>query len=214
MDFSGFGLEDDLIAKLEAAYEESVSGLKSKNAELVAREKALKEKLKESDQEKITALEEAENLKVEQAEKAGDVEKFKLAIEQRDNAIAALKQEFQDRENDRLISETTGDFLKHVADNDAARFYMEHKFKESIQVIDGQVRPKDASMTLDTLTEKFTTGEEYKSYIKANVGSGAGSAGSNGSSFGGKKFSEMTATEKAIFANQNPDQYAQHMGAN
>ena len=214
MDFTSYGLDEETSAKLQADYEKDISGLKSKNSELIDREKSLKSQFKEIEEQKLDALKEAEDAKVAAAEAAGDIEKYKQAVEERESSISTLKREFQEKENDRLISDSLNEFSKHISDDKAAQVYMRGEFKNSIEVIDGQVRPKDASMTMEALTDKFTKGEDYKSYIKANVGSGAGSAGSNGAGLGGKKFSEMTMTEKAILANQNPDQYAQLRGAN
>ena len=76
LDFDSYGLDEELRKKIEADYNKDVEGLKSKNSELIDREKAAKSALEEY---QITATEQAENAKVALAEKEGDIEKYKAA---------------------------------------------------------------------------------------------------------------------------------------
>lgn len=76
-----------------------------------------------------------------------------------------------------------------------------------VRVLTADGKPSTAA--IGDLHKEFLDNESYKPIIKANVGSG-GSAPPNkgGSAPVTKKLSDMTATEEAAFANENPEAYA------
>ena len=59
---------------------------------------------------------------------------------------------------------------------------MQSQLRNSIQVVDGKVQPKDAGVTMDQLVEQLVTDKVNAQYIAAPVGSGVGTANNgNGS---------------------------------
>ncbi len=202
LDFTSYGLDEDMLKKIQADYEKDVEGLKNKNNELIEREKTAKSSLEEF---QIKATEEAENAKVALAEKEGDIEKYKAAVSERDEALGSIKREFQEKENSRIVLENEVKFASNIVDDPAAQTYMKGLFRDSVEVVEGQLRPKDVSLSLDQLTNNLVSDEANSRYIKANVGSGAGSAGSTGggsasagkADFSGSQQEKVTAAIKA-----------------
>jgi hypothetical protein len=85
--------------------------------------------------------------------------------------------------------------------------FMQKQFKDSINVVDGVATPKDATKSIDDVKQNLISDKQFSKYIKTEVGSGAGSAGS-GSGFNSvKSLKEMTATEEAVLANSDPVAY-------
>lgn len=204
LDFDSYGLDEDTKKKLKSDYESDIAGLKAKNTELIDREKAAKESL---EQVKLDTAKADEDAKVALAEKEGDIEKYKAAVAERDTNMAALQREFQEKDNSRITLEGEVKFSASISDDPAAQAYMKSLFRDSVEVVDGQLRPKDVSINLDQLTERLVSDEANSRYVKANVGSGAGSAGSNsgGSASAGKSDFSGSQQEKVNAAVQaNP----------
>lgn len=177
LDFDSYGLDDELKAKIEADYAADIEGLKNKNAELISREGEAKRSLEEY---QLKTAEEVENAKVALAEKEGDIEKYKAAVLERDSAIENIKKEFQENKSESLKLEAEVKFSSKIVDDPAAQSYMKNLFRDNVEVVDGSLRPKDVSINLDQLQERLVSDEAHSKYVKANVGSGAGSAGSTG----------------------------------
>ena len=196
MDFSKYELSDELRAALEKDYSDSVAGLKSKNSELIEREKKLKEANEGLTLEMSTKEEDA---KVQLAEKEGTVEQYKNAVAERDEKIATIQREFKEAQNKSLIESAVSEFSAGLANDPAGRMYMQKLFTDSVDVVDGQVKPKDITIDLDSLKKGLLSDEANAKYVAANVGSGTGSAGSSssGSASASKKaYSEMSKAEK------------------
>ena len=206
IDFDSYGLDDDTKAKLKADYEADVTGLKAKNSDLIEREKAAKAA---ADESLLAATKAEEDAKIALAEKSGDIEKYKLAVEQSREKMESMQLEFKQKETQRLSDMAASDFInKHVSSDPAARSYMESIYRNSIDVVDGAIKPKDITKSLEDLQKGLVSDEAYSKYIKADVGSGAGANGSVSVNGSAKSLKEMNATEKAAFANAQPDQYA------
>ena len=206
IDFDSYGLDDDTKAKLKVDYETDINGLKAKNSDLIEREKAAKAA---ADESLLAATKAEEDAKVALAEKSGDIEKYKLAVEQSREKMDSMQLEFKQKETQRLSDMAANDFIsKHVSSDPAARSYMESIYRNSIDVVDGVIKPKDITKTLEDLQKGLVSDEAYSKYIKADVGSGAGANGSVSVNGSAKSLKEMNATEKAAFANAQPDQYA------
>ena len=207
MDFSKYELTDEIKAQIEKDYAEDIAGLKAKNSDLIERAKASKEELEQSQIDYAKAEEEA---KIALAEKEGDIGKYKIAVEESNERIQSLEIEFKEKEKARLLESSVNEFVSGSVKNDpAAKKYMEGIYRDHIDVIDGEVKPKDITKSLQDLRGSLVSDESYSNYVKADVGSGAGSAGSNSGGGTAKTLKEMTATEEAVFANSNPAQYAQ-----
>tara|TARA_R110002050_G_scaffold293282_1_gene449684 strand:+ start:402 stop:1043 length:642 start_codon:yes stop_codon:yes gene_type:complete len=177
MNFTDYGLDEEVANKLKADYEADVLGLKNKNNELIDREKAAKDSVESMTLQIATA---EENNKVAIAEKENDVAKYKLAIDERDDKLKAVQFEFAETNNKRLLESAVNDFSGSLTDDPAGRMFMQSQFNNSVEVKDGVVVPKDITTNLKDLTHALVTDEANASYIKANVGRGAGSAGSDG----------------------------------
>lgn len=201
MDFDKYELSDELRATLKSDYESDISGLKSKNAELIEREKLAKENSEKLTLDMATA---EENAKVALAEKDNNVEQYKLAVAERDEKIKSIQFEFQETENKRVLESAVNDFSTTLADDPAGRMYMQSQFSSMVEVKDGQVVSKDVTRSLEEVKQSLVSDKANASYIKANVGSGAGSAGSKSSGSAANKnktYSELTLSERAQLNN-------------
>lgn len=199
MDFSKFELSDELRAALEKEYSDSVAGLKGKNSDLIGRLDKQKQEYEASILEQTQAQ---EDIKVSLAEKEGDIEKYKAAVAEREEALAATKREFQEATNERIKTEALSEFSVALTDDPAGRMYMQKQFTDSIDIVDGEIKPKDVTKSLEDLKRSLVSDEVNARYIKANVGSGAGSAGSDGRGSAipsGKQVSEMSKSEKLAY---------------
>lgn len=207
MNFDDYELSDDIKAKIVADYEKDVKGLKAKNAEVILREQAAKEELQKAQLNMATVEQDA---KIALAESGNNVEAYKTALAEKDALIEATKLEFIEKDKKRVTDMAVNDFLaSKVSSDPAARAYMEMVFRSSIDVIEGEAKPKDVTKDMSALLESITKNEAYKPYIKVKIGSGGSSAGSTSTAAAGKSLSQMTATEEAMFANSQPEQYAQ-----
>ena len=176
MDFTKYELSDELRATLTKDYDADISGLKSKNTELIERERVAKESVESMTLEIATT---EENNKVALAEKDNDVAKYKLAIEERNDKIKTVQFEFQESNNKRLLESSVNDFSSVLADDPAGKMYMQAQFNGMIEVKDGVVVSKDVTKTVADLKQSLVSDKANAKYIKADVGSGGGSAGSN-----------------------------------
>lgn len=176
MVFEGLGLDDEMLAKVQAAHDEDVKGLKSKNSDLIESNKTLK-----ADAEKI-ALDAAmtkENAKVALAEKENDVEQYKAAIAERDENMKKVEQEFIEKDKARVLDMAVNEFIASKVDNDpAAKKYMESVYREQLDVVNGELVSKDVTKSVTEITQAIVQDDAYSKYIKSDVGSGAGAAGS------------------------------------
>ena len=214
MVFDGLGLDDEMLAKVQAAHDADVKGLKAKNSDLIEQNKTIK-----ADSEK-TALESAqavEDAKLLLSEKEGDIASFKAQQEASKTAIETIKQEFADKEKARAEADqalkldmSVKEFVLGTSVGDiGSNLALEKAYRDSIQVIDGEIVPVDATKNMKEITQAIVQDDAYAKYVKADVGSGASAAGSTSTSGQAKPLSQMTATEEAMFANSNPEQYAQ-----
>ena len=208
MNFDDYELPDDVKAKIQLDYDADIKGLKAKNADLIGRESAIKGELEKSQLDFATAEQDA---KIALAESGDNVEAYKAALAEKDSLIESTKLEFAEKDKKRVTDMAVNDFVSsHVSSDPAARKYMESVYRDSINVVDGEAKPIDVSKTgVKELTQSIVMNDAYKNYIKQDVGSGAGSAGSTSTNGQAKTLSQMTATEEAVFANSNPEQYAQ-----
>ena len=74
------------------------------------------------------------------------------------------------------------------------------------RVLDAAGKP--SALSLDDLKKEFVDNKSYAAIIKASDANGGGAGpSSDGNGVPNKKLSEMTATEEAKFANENPTEY-------
>jgi hypothetical protein len=175
MDFAKYGLEGDQLAQAQSDYTADVLGLKSKNSDLIQREKDVKGELESS---KIAAEQAKHDQAKSLAEKDGSIADYKIALDNEKEQMTLLKHGFQESENKRLLESSVNDFSSVLADDPAGRMYMQSQFNSMVEVKDGVVVSKDTTKTIEDLKQSLVSDKANANYIKANVGSGAGSAGS------------------------------------
>ena len=177
MDLSTLELDDDTKVKILALHEADILGLKNKNTDLIEREKAAKLEL---ETEKLATVQSAEDQKVALAEATNDVAKYKLAVDERDTAMATLKVDIAEKNNEALMATAVDGFSSGLTDDPAGRQYMQSLYKNGVHVVDGVLAPKDVTLDMDKFTSSLVSDKANSSYIKAVVGSGSDSVGSNG----------------------------------
>ena len=201
MDFSKYELSDELRATLDKDYQADILGLKAKNAELIEREKQVKV---EHEALRTTAEKEKHDAAKALAEKNGSIEDYKAALQAEKDAMINLEATFNQEKSDRILSDSVNDFSGALADDPAGKMYMQKLFQDSVEVKDGLVVPIDTTKSIEELRHSLVSDKANAKYIKADVGSGAGSAGSNGgdgsaNTFKGKKMSDMSMSEKVAY---------------
>jgi hypothetical protein len=207
MNFDDYELSDEVKAKIQADYDADIKGLKAKNSDLIDREKTIKDDLEKVQLDFATAEQDA---KIAKAESGDNVEAYKAALAEKDALIESTNLAFVAKDNARITDMAVNEFVSsHVSADPAVRNYMEGVYRDSINVVDGKVAPKDVTKDMAALNDSIIKNDAYKNYIKVEVGSGAGSAGSTTTNGQAKSLSQMTATEEAVFANSQPEQYAQ-----
>ena len=207
MNFDDYELSDEVKAKIQADYDADIKGLKAKNSDLIEREKAIKDDLEKVQLDFATAEQDA---KIAKAESGDNVEAYKAALAEKDALIESTNLAFAAKDNARITDMAVNEFVSsHVSADPAVRNYMEGVYRDSINVVDGKVASKDVTKDMTALKDSIIKNDAYKNYIKVEVGSGAGSAGSTTTHGQAKSLSQMTATEEAVFANSQPEQYAQ-----
>lgn len=147
-----------------------------------------------------------EELEAAKAEFAEQLEKIRAEKEANDKATTELRHKM-------LKNEAADKFL---ASKFASHDLIAPQFKErlTVDVADGVevVRVlgtdlKPSAMTMAELQQEFLGREDLKPLVKMQVGSG-GDASQGAKTTGGKKLSDMTLTERAQLANNDPDAYA------
>lgn len=207
IDFNSYGLDEEQAAKLKSEItgflDSEVSGLKNKNSELIERIGKQKAAFESAELEKAKEIEQA---KVEAAEKTGDIEKYKQALADKEATLAEVKSKYEVERNETALSKVKDGFMMKIVEDPAARLYMESLLKNHVDVSEGVVKPKDPSIDLNGLVDRLISDESNAKYIKANVGSGSGSAGpqSGGAASAGKadfSGSQQERVNAAIRAN-------------
>jgi hypothetical protein len=179
-----------------------------KNAE-TARDTAesRSEKLRE-DLDKASGKEEIARIKEEHQT---ELEKIRADRE-------AEKAEAKEKANAALRKETAESFAN---DNFTIPNLMVGPFADrlSVEEVDGQpvvrVLDKDgkaSALSLNELKQEFLENKDFSSIIKTKAGSGGGANPSGGGGAAQKQLSEMTATEEAQFARENPEAYKEMVG--
>ena len=91
---------------------------------------------------------------------------------------------------------------------------MKREYLARIDVRDGKEVVLDpqgnlTALTLADLDKEFDANSRYAKFIKGTQAAGGGAEGSKFTGGVRKSLKEMTATEEAQFANENPEQYRQ-----
>ena len=191
-----------------AEVEELTKGMKSKLDELLKEKKSASQAAKDAEAARLAAEQEA-------ARKSGELDKFE----------ASLRGEFE-KEKGALTGKLTaletrvlGESKKAVLGGFAGDFIAQESVDLVAQLVktelDGdQVKTQFTDFAGNVIT---TDPAEFKKWMakhpaishlmKADAASGGGAAGGKGAG-GAKSFADMTMTEKAILANNDPALYA------
>lgn len=175
--------------------------------------KALKDKLAE----KETELEELQTDRAKKGDKSAEVEqawKKKLAdrekelLGQIEATQKALRNQMEDSVASGLAAELAGD---------NAELLLPHlKGRLRAEIVDGKAVTKIldpegnvSALTMDELKKEVLSSPKFSAVVIASKGSGGGAGGARKGAGGTqkKKLSEMTATEEALFARENPQEY-------
>ena len=201
----------------------TIDGMPGQEAiELAMKKKAIAEEHQKKALKKLEEAEaRAEKLQADLENAGGNKDEIEKVRNEHKAAIEALRIERSEEmaqikldRNNAMIQEYAAEFANEkftipelIADKIAARI--------AVEEIDGVavLRPRNADGTpsvgtLEDVRKEFLEVPAYKSIIKANVGDGGGASQSNGGGAATKKVSEMTATEEAAYANENPEGYA------
>jgi len=202
----------DYAAQL-ASMQQSIDKLSAKNQELLGEKKTAAAN--------ATAAEEAKALAVEEAaRKSGDVaaldkswqEKFdalqaetSATIKERDSQIGGLTSGAQSLQvAAELAVEGSSEVLNTLI---KARFKTEYTEGKPVTVILDKNGDRSA-MTVAELKNELANDAALAPLISGSKASGSGGAGGKNGG-GAVSLGNMNSTERAIFANQNPEQYAQ-----
>ena len=190
--------------------------------ELAIKKKAIAEEHQKKALKKLEEAEaRAEKLQTDLESAGGNKDEIEKVRNEHKAAIEALRIERSEEmaqikadRNKAMIQEYADKFAQDkftipelIADKVASRI--------AVEEIDGVavLRPRNADGTpsvgtLEDVRKEFLEVPAYQTIIKANVGDGGGASQSNGGGATTRKLSDMTATEEATYANENPDAYA------
>lgn len=208
------GLEDTGALKRAKDHEAQ----KRKDADKKAKE--LQEKLDEVNEELTTLRDEKAKGgdAVSQAEKKLQ-EKHAKEVKKLQDEAAALSKALQEHAVENvargLATELAGDNAELLIPHIQRRLvggFKDGKVNTSVLDASGA----ESALTVEELKKEFSTSPKFSAVLVASKGSGAGGTGPRkgaGGAPGAKKLSEMTATEEAAFANQNPAEYQRMLAA-
>ena len=192
---------DGAAAEIISRHAENVTGLKNKNAELITRDSDSKTNLETY---KVEAEREKHEAAKALAEKNGNIEDYKIALQNEKDAMINLEATFQQEKEGRILGDALNEFSSALADDPAGKMYMQSLFNNSVEVKDGVVVSKDATKTMEDLKQSLVSDKANAKYIRADVGSGTGSAGSKGgdgsaNTYKGKSMKDMSMAEKVDY---------------
>lgn len=168
-------------AAIEAAVDEAVKSLKSKNQELLGKIHEMKDKVKTLEAEKDEAETKA-------AEKSGDVNKvreqienkFKKEIETRDSTIAKLSGQLETHVIGEGLTQALVKAKVSPALMDAAKALIKLNYKGEVGDNDGKPFAKFDGKAVDEFVTAWAQSDAGKHFVSADNNSGGGSNGANG----------------------------------
>lgn len=186
--------------------DQEVKGLKVTNGNLKAEKTEAEDKLKE-----LKAS--VQDFEVQLAEAQGDKDKAeRLMQEIKDAKEAEHKELLNTIKNKEVQAVINGLVTKHGAGgtkNEDLQDLLKSRFSFDYDIKDGKVKVSGNGVSsFEELSKLVAEDERYAGYRAGSGSAGGGSTGDNGAGVTAKKLSEMTATEEALFAKENPEQYA------
>lgn len=200
-------LLDAQKAEINAKRDELESGL------VISRD-ALKAEKVEAQRVKDEAVKAAIASALEEAKAKGDVASISSSYDEKvlglQAKIDAMEQSTVNSAKESASNKFTVNFFE------GSEFQLDaiqREYKQRIDYRDGKMVVLDpngnlTALTIDDLNKEFCSSSRYEACIKGTQATGGGATGNKG---GGAAISlkNMTATEEAIFANQNPELYKQ-----
>lgn len=179
---------------------------KNARKEAEAKVRELEQKLRDIEDRKHRDKGDVEALEASYKKKIQDIEANSKA--EIDRLTEMLKRNTVDAEAMRISSELSGPNADLILPHVRARMLVDlNEEGPKVRVLDekGQV----TADTLEDLKNYFFTSERFAPLVIGSKATGSGASGPKSGGGSHKKLSEMTATEEALFAKQNPQQYEQ-----
>lgn len=207
-------LQDDLQAANDrikdlSAQNEDLKGAKQHAFDSYHELKKRLDDIQKADEDKKTAdLEEKGSLKEL-------VEDLRAKLQERDDKVIKMQQDWDTKELDVLSKELAG---KLPIDEKNRRF-IARDIRERLTKQNGQVGVlgRDGKLTannLDDLVKEINTSDDYAHLIIDRMSQGSGAIGNNNSGAGvTKRFGEMSSAEKAELYSKSPEKYEQAKAA-
>ncbi|MEM6902244.1 MAG: hypothetical protein AAF556_03275 [Pseudomonadota bacterium] len=206
------GADDGLDAKVQAAVEQAVTGLKSKNDELLGKNKTLSDKVNEL----VAKLAETEAGASEEKEKAAraanDIEALEKTLTERHTGeLDGLKSQLAEREQ-QLNQLLIGNGLKAaLVEANVGKAFMaaaEALLRSNdikIEAVDGQPTATVDGKPLKEFVQAWSQSDEGKHFVSAGDNAGTGAKGADGG--GSKAWTDYSSGELQRLKRDNPQQF-------
>lgn len=196
------------------ALKATVDALKLENEKMSAKNSELLDEVKGTKRKK-TELEEAQRLAEEQ--KAIENGEFKNLLEARTKELEeerakaqAFKQQVTQKDIDLAASSIAA---KLSSSSESNRYLLSREVKDYAEVFEGEVIFKIGGVTVDQQAVVDHLKNKFPSLVDGNPASGDGAKNGTGSTSGGAvSFKDMSRTEKALLAKEDPIKYKQLAG--
>ena len=191
--------------ELKAKVDEEVSGLKTKVDELLGESKTAKQKAKEL--EDLQAQAEEERLKEKQ--------EFKTLFEREQESKRELSEKYESyraQVEKKDIELAVGELVGEATRDTSRAKALKKLLSEHAKYGEDGVYYELGGVTVDKEKLLETYKVDYPFLFDGVDSSGGGAKGGNGGAMK-KSLSEMNATEEALFAKENPDEYKRLIGA-
>lgn len=198
---------EQITVYTQAEVDSEVAGLKVTLGQLKDEKTDLKSKLSESETAKLAAEEAA-------ATASGDKEALQRISDEREaksrQDLDALKATIKGEKVSSLVNDIVTELGAGGAHNEDLRDLLKARFKFDYDMDKHEHTVSGENVaSIDELKKAVKESGRYDSYLAGTGSSGGDSQGNKGAGAAKKKLSEMTATEEAAFARENPTEYAQ-----
>jgi hypothetical protein len=184
-------------------------GLKKNNTELLD-EKAEWKRIKDA------AVEQAGKDALDKAKAEGDIKTVSASYDEKLLGLQSVIDGMKETNLKATKSQLASDFMSNIGatGSQLGQDAMKSEYLKRIDIREGKTVVLDpqgnlTALSLDDLNTEFSANSRYAENIKGTQATGGGADGSKFTGGVRKSLKEMTATEEAIFANQNPEQYKQ-----
>lgn len=202
-------LLDAQKTELTATFEESITGLKKNNSDLL-------DEKKEAQRIKDEAVAKAGEEALNAAKAKGDIESVTTSYDEKVLSLQSVIDGMKEKEKQLTKSQLASDFMTTIGATgpQLGQDAMKNEYLSRIDIRDGKQVVLDpqgnlTALTIEDLNKEFSNNSRYDDFIAGTQAIGGGAGGSKFAGGARKSLSEMTATEEAQFANENPELYRQ-----